>query len=184
MEGYVQDVVDFIASNGWLAAPMMFVVSFAESLAFLSLLVPGWAIMVGAGALAGTGVLDPWPVVLGAVLGAIFGDSVSYWVGRQFGHRVAGVWPFRGHPELLDKGHRFFERWGGWSVALGRFFDDSAAHVDDKWSEVIMPKVDAVGRAILDRMGLDPGDQFHDLALLGGQPAPRLKRLAYQLRRA
>jgi hypothetical protein len=49
------------------------VVSFAESLAFLSLLVPGWAVMVGAGALAGSGMLDPWPVIVGA----IFGDSLS-----------------------------------------------------------------------------------------------------------
>src|SRR4051812_43761665 len=122
MEGYVQDVVDFLATHGWLALPIMFVVSFAESLAFLSLLVPGWAVMVGAGALAGSGMLDPWPVTLGAILGAIFGDSLSYWVGRRFGHNVTAVWPFRGRPELLDKGHRFFERWGGWSVALGRFF--------------------------------------------------------------
>ena len=42
--------------------------------------------------------------------------------------------------------------------ALGRFFDDSAAFVDDKWMEVIFPKIDAVGGAILDRMGFDPGD--------------------------
>jgi membrane protein DedA with SNARE-associated domain len=122
MEEYVQQIVDFLATHGWLAAPIMFGVAFAESLAFLSLLVPGWGIMVAAGALAGSGVLDPWPVVLGAIPGAVFGDSISYWVGLKFGHRVGSVWPFRGRPELLEKGHAFFERWGGWSVAVGRFF--------------------------------------------------------------
>jgi membrane protein DedA with SNARE-associated domain len=122
MEESVQAIVDFLSAHAMLAAPMMFAVAFAESLAFLSLLVPGWAIMVAAGALAGSGMLNPWPVVLGAIPGAVLGDSLSYWVGRKFGHRVGGVWPFRGRPELLEKGHAFFERWGGWSVAIGRFF--------------------------------------------------------------
>jgi membrane protein DedA with SNARE-associated domain len=122
MEESVHAVVDFIAAHGWLAAPIMAAVSFAESLAFLSLLVPGWAIMVAAGALAGSGVLNPWPVVLGAIVGAILGDSVSYWIGRKFGPALPRMWPFRSRPELLEKGHAFFARWGGLSVALGRFF--------------------------------------------------------------
>jgi len=122
MEEGVQAVIDFIAAHALLAAPIMFAVAFAESLAFLSLLVPGWAIMVGAGALAGSGVLDPWPVVLGAIPGAVLGDSLSYWIGRRFGPSLSNVWPFRGRPELLAKGHAFFQRWGGMSVALGRFF--------------------------------------------------------------
>lgn len=42
--------------------------------------------------------------------------------------------------------------------ALVRSFDDAARHVDDKWSEAVFPKMDAVGRAVLDRMGFDPGD--------------------------
>nr|ALS89394.1 SNARE associated Golgi protein [uncultured bacterium] len=78
--------------------------------------------MVAAGALAGSGVLDPWPVVIGAIIGAIFGDSVSYWIGLYFGDRVGRLWPFRTHPELLTKGHTFFHRYGGISIALGRFF--------------------------------------------------------------
>jgi membrane protein DedA with SNARE-associated domain len=122
MEQSVQAVVDFIAAHSLLAAPIMCVVAFAESLAFLSLLVPGWAIMVAAGALAGSGVLNPWPVVLGAIAGAILGDGLSYWIGVRFGPAMSRVWPFRTRPELLAKGHAFFERWGGMSVALGRFF--------------------------------------------------------------
>jgi membrane protein DedA with SNARE-associated domain len=122
MEEGVQEVIDFITAHAALAAPIMFAVAFAESLAFLSILVPGWGIMVAAGALAGSGVLDPWPVVIGAIPGAVFGDSISYWVGRRFGHAVPRMWPFKGRPDLLEKGHAFFEKYGGWSVALGRFF--------------------------------------------------------------
>lgn len=122
MEAGVQEVIDFLAQHGWLAAPVMFVVAFAESLAFLSLLVPGWGIMVAAGALAGSGVLDPWPVVLGAIPGAVLGDSVSYWFGRRYGWAVERIWPFKQRPELLAKGTAFFEKYGGWSIAIGRFF--------------------------------------------------------------
>jgi kynureninase len=42
--------------------------------------------------------------------------------------------------------------------AMGRLFDDSARFVDDKWSEVIFPKAETVGRAILARSGFDEAD--------------------------
>src|SRR5262245_38982446 len=42
--------------------------------------------------------------------------------------------------------------------ALERMFDDAAKLVDDKWESAIFPKMEAVGAAILDRMGFDRGD--------------------------
>jgi selenocysteine lyase/cysteine desulfurase len=42
--------------------------------------------------------------------------------------------------------------------ALLAFFDDSARFVDDKWERAVFPKLDAVGRTILARMGFEPGD--------------------------
>jgi kynureninase len=42
--------------------------------------------------------------------------------------------------------------------ALIRSFDDAAALVDDKWEVVVFPKIEAVGAAILERMGFDRGD--------------------------
>lgn len=42
--------------------------------------------------------------------------------------------------------------------ALIRSFDDAAALVDDKWEAAVFPKVDAVGAAILERMGFDRRD--------------------------
>lgn len=42
--------------------------------------------------------------------------------------------------------------------ALARSFDDAAAHVDDKWSAAVFPKIDKVGRAVLARLGFDEGD--------------------------
>src|SRR5262249_37337227 len=58
----------------------------------------------------------------GAVLGAVLGDGISYWIGSYFGRRIGRVWPFSRNRELLPKGVRFFKRYGGASVFIGRFF--------------------------------------------------------------
>ncbi|WP_438020169.1 aminotransferase class V-fold PLP-dependent enzyme [Sorangium sp. So ce315] len=42
--------------------------------------------------------------------------------------------------------------------ALVACFDDAARLVDDKWDAAVLPKLAAVGEAILERMGFDRGD--------------------------
>ena len=31
------------------------------------------------------------------------------------------MWPLSRHPDLLPRGHAFFERYGAWAIVLGRF---------------------------------------------------------------
>jgi membrane protein DedA with SNARE-associated domain len=31
------------------------------------------------------------------------------------------MWPLARHPDLLPRGHAFFERYGAWAIVLGRF---------------------------------------------------------------
>jgi membrane protein DedA with SNARE-associated domain len=85
-------------------------------------LFPGTTLLIAAGTLMSNGTLPYAPVLIGAVLGATLGDSVSYWIGRRFGGGIAKIWPFSRNPDLLPSGIRFFERHGGTSVAIGRFF--------------------------------------------------------------
>jgi membrane protein DedA with SNARE-associated domain len=122
MDQWIDDVLRFISANRLVAGPVVFGLAFAESMAFLSLLVPFTAMIVGAGALVGSGALDPWVVIPWGIAGASFGDAVSYWIGRYFKDRVPHMWPFRDKPEQLERGYRFFERWGVLSVFIGRFF--------------------------------------------------------------
>ena len=100
----------------------MFVTAFGESFAFISLLFPGTSLLIAAGALMAAGSLPYFPVMAGAVLGAVLGDTVSFWIGHRFGPGIARVWPFTRSPELLPSGIRFFARHGGKSVFIGRFF--------------------------------------------------------------
>ncbi|MGC2200179.1 MAG: DedA family protein [Stellaceae bacterium] len=122
MESIVQPTLDFISANSSWALPVMFITSFGESFAFVSLLFPGTSILIVAGTLMSAGSLPYWPVLVGAVVGAVLGDSVSFWLGRRYGGGIGRIWPFTRNPDLLPSGMRFFARHGGKSVFIGRFF--------------------------------------------------------------
>jgi len=111
----------FIEANAAWAEAILFLCAFAESLAFVGFVVPGVALIAGAGVLVASGALSFWPVYIAIASGAVLGDATSYWLGRVFGDRVPHTWPFRRRPELLERGSRFFRRHGGKSVFLARF---------------------------------------------------------------
>jgi membrane protein DedA with SNARE-associated domain len=122
MEELARLLIEFVkAHQGWAVA-IMFVTAFGESFAFVSLLFPGTTLLVAAGALLQSGTLSYAPVLIGSIAGAVLGDSVSYWIGRRFGGEIGRMWPFSRNPDLLPAGVRFFQRYGGLSVFIGRFF--------------------------------------------------------------
>ena len=122
MDDLAQPLLDFIKQHQDWAVAMLFITGFGESFAFLSLLFPGTTLLIAAGALMRTGALPYLPVLVGSILGAVLGDSVSYWIGRRFGPAIARLWPFSRNPKLLPSGIEFFRRHGGASVFIGRFF--------------------------------------------------------------
>jgi undecaprenyl-diphosphatase len=122
VETAIPAIVRFVASHPEWAGLVMFAVAFGESLVFVSLLFPGTALLLAAGALVPG---DRWPlalVVTGAILGAIVGDGVSYGIGRRYGYAVNRIWPFTHNNSLIPSGISFFQRHGGKSVFIGRFF--------------------------------------------------------------
>ena len=129
LEAHAQSVVEFVrVHQGW-AAPVVFVLAFGESLAFVSLLLPAWAALVGIGVLIGTGDLALWPVLAAAAVGAALGDWLSYWIGVKLGPPVGHVWPLSRHPDLLPRGEAFVKRWGVLAIFIGRFFGPLRASV-------------------------------------------------------
>ena len=129
IEGYAQQLVEFVRGHGAWAAPVVFALAFGESLAFLSLLIPAWAALVGIGALIGSSHLNFWPLWVAGSIGAALGDWLSYWMGIKIGPPVAHVWPLSRHPELLPRGEAFVRRWGVFAIFIGRFFGPLRASV-------------------------------------------------------
>jgi len=103
-------------------------------------LFPGTTLLIAAGTLMSGGTLPYMPVLVGAVLGATLGDTVSYWIGRRFGDGIARIWPFTRNPELLPAGIRFFARHGGKSVFIGRFFGPIRAVIPLAAGIMMMPR--------------------------------------------
>jgi membrane protein DedA with SNARE-associated domain len=115
-------VLDFVRQHPNWASAIVFVLAFGESLAFVSLILPFWAMLVGIGTIIGAA--DPlifWTIVSAAAIGAALGDWISYWLGFHYHEQIQAMWPLKNHPKLIERGHDFFRRWGVWAVVLGRF---------------------------------------------------------------
>lgn len=122
MHPHIAAILDFVREHQEFAAPFIFLLAFGESLALVSLLIPATILLMGIGALIGASGIDFWPIYFGAVLGAGLGDWLSFWLGRHYHVQIARMWPLSKHPDLLPKGHAFFEKWGWPGVFIGRFF--------------------------------------------------------------
>ena len=82
---FTNTVLDFVRLHPNWAALIVFVLAFGESLAFVSLILPFWAMLVGIGTIIGAA--DPlifWTIVTAAAVGAAFGDWLSYWLGYHY----------------------------------------------------------------------------------------------------
>jgi membrane protein DedA with SNARE-associated domain/membrane-associated phospholipid phosphatase len=117
----IQPYLDYFAAHPSWALAIIFLIAFGEALLVIGLVVPSTAVLVGAGALVGTGKLEFWPVIIATGLGCILGDQVSYWAGRIFGDRLRTLWPLSAYPHLVAKGEDFIKKHGGKSIAIGRF---------------------------------------------------------------
>lgn len=121
----VEAIVAFVKDHQSWAIPIAFLVAFGESIAFLSLVWPGTAILIGIAALiaaSGVEIAVLWPAIIAAGLGGTVGYSISYWIGWYFKDNIAGIWPFRANPDLIPRGEEFFQKYGAWGVFFGHFF--------------------------------------------------------------
>jgi membrane protein DedA with SNARE-associated domain len=114
-------VVALVREHRAWAAPVVFVLAFGESFALVSLILPFWGMLVAIGAVMGLVGHEFVLVWLAASAGAALGDWVSYWLGYHFHDPIARMWPLSRHPDLLPRGHAFFEKYGAWAIVLGRF---------------------------------------------------------------
>lgn len=114
-------IVEWLNANPELAGLGTFLISAAESIAIIGTIIPGSVMMTAIGALVGAGIIPLWSTLIWAILGAIVGDGVSYWLGYHFKDHIYDIWPFKQHPKILQSGEVFFRKHGSMSVFIGRF---------------------------------------------------------------
>jgi membrane protein DedA with SNARE-associated domain len=122
MDSPAQSVVAFVEANSQWAPMVIGALAFGESLAIVSLFIPATMILLALGALVAAAGLDFWSVWLGAAIGAVLGDIVSYWLGYRFKHRALTIWPLPRYPGMVARGERFVLKYGAWGLFVGRFF--------------------------------------------------------------
>lgn len=100
----MQSMLDFIIaqSASWALIAVM-LVAFLESLALVGLVFPGAFIMMGLGALIGSGEINFWQAWLMGMVGCLCGDWVSFWLGWRFKKSLRHHAFFRKYSTLLDK---------------------------------------------------------------------------------
>ena len=85
--------------------------------------VPGETALLAAAAWAALGHLSITAVVAVAVAAAVLGDNGGYWIGRTGGVALVRRYGRVIHlnESYLERGHRFFERYGPRAIFFGRF---------------------------------------------------------------
>ncbi len=111
-------VLSLIEHYGYLA------VFFGVMLESIGVPLPGETILIASGVLAQRGHLELWYAIPLGVLGAVVGDQIGYWIGREGGRPFVLRWGryVRITPERLSRAEAFFARHGGKAVFFARFF--------------------------------------------------------------
>jgi len=121
MNSWIDSLLAWIAAHPALAGVVVFAIAFSDAVIILGAIVPALPLMIAMGVLIGMGELSGPYAVACATLGAFAGDGLSYWVGRRWGERLRGVWPFSRYPQLLERGELLFRRNAFKSILVARY---------------------------------------------------------------
>jgi membrane-associated protein len=115
-------LLNLVAEYGvWIYA-ILFAIIFSETGFVVTPFLPGDSLLFVAGAIAATGEMNLYILLVLLAVAAVLGNSVNYaigrWLGRTFFREKGARWLNRKH---LDKAHEFYERHGGKAVVISRF---------------------------------------------------------------
>lgn len=120
-------LLEFVQAHGAWIYGLLFGIIFAETGFVVTPFLPGDSLLFAVGALAATGVLNPYLSMALLFSAAFTGNAVNYSIGRWIGPRVfhatdRSAWSHRLlNQDHLTRAHLFFEKYGGKAVILGRF---------------------------------------------------------------
>ena len=121
-----QSLSALAAQHAWLMFAALFIVIFAETGLVIFPLLPGDSLLFVAGTVAAASGVNVHLLALTLLIAAVLGDSVNYSIGHFIGPKVLshpretrlGRWL---KPEYMDRTHRFYEKYGGFTIIIGRF---------------------------------------------------------------
>jgi membrane protein DedA with SNARE-associated domain/membrane-associated phospholipid phosphatase len=120
LQGLLEDISNTLGAWTYL---LVGVFAFAETGAFVGLVVPGETVMTLGGAVAGQGAIDIYLLIAIAWFAAWAGDTTSFFIGRRLGRGfVLQHGPRIGiSHERFERVEDYFSRHGGKTIFIGRF---------------------------------------------------------------
>jgi membrane-associated protein len=113
---------EIILQYGTLTYGILFGIIFAETGFVFTPFLPGDSLLFAAGTFAARGSFNVHLLVILLISAAILGDNVNYWIGRKLGTKLFERNSRFLKKEYLDKTHKFYEKHGGKTIILARFF--------------------------------------------------------------
>jgi membrane-associated protein len=115
-------LLNLVADYGvWIYA-ILFAIIFSETGFVVTPFLPGDSLLFVAGAIAATGEMNLYILLVLLTVAAVLGNSVNYaigrWLGKTFFKEKGARWLSRKH---LDRAHGFYERHGGKAIVFSRF---------------------------------------------------------------
>lgn len=120
-EQVAADTLAFIKAHRQWAVPVVALISFAESIIFLSWILPASVVLIGVGAVVAVGELDPLSIIAAATVGAALGEWASYAIGRWMKGGIVTIWPISRHPHLVQRGEHLVKAWGYAGIFVAKF---------------------------------------------------------------
>ncbi|WP_144393085.1 DedA family protein [Pleionea sediminis] len=121
LEQYTSELLDFIEQQPGWAFLIVFFIAFLESMAIIGVLMPGWVMLLGVGALVGGGVLSFYEMAFAMFLGAVVGEGLSYHVGYYYRDSIRHWRWIESHQVAMERADRFIKNYGVLSLIVGRF---------------------------------------------------------------
>ena len=120
MENWLRQLIEVLPNgNGYLL--IIFLVSLAESIPIVGLIIPGSTIVVLAGFLVLHGKCTLLLLMLVTTAGALLGDLLSFWLGYRYGTKLLKIRSFQKHHSIVKRAEHFFVEHGGKSIFFARF---------------------------------------------------------------
>jgi len=121
-----QSLSALAAEHAGLMFAALFLVIFAETGLVVFPVLPGDSLLFVAGTVAAASGIDVHLLALTLLIAAVLGDSANYAIGHFLGPKVLshpretrlGRWL---KPEYMERTHRFYEKYGGFTIIIGRF---------------------------------------------------------------
>ena len=121
MDALLSEAGQFIQTHQAWAGPIIFLMTFGESMLIIGILLPATVLLMMSGGLVGSGTLPIAPILLWGMAGAVLGDALSYWLGKWLGPSILRLKMLKTHRRAVARARLLCYRYGFLAVLIGRF---------------------------------------------------------------